>query len=198
MKNAAFPDIAGARHEGSKGQALAQKKHRANGGFTLIEMVAAMVIAGILVAVSVPMLSNGFRAYEASRASLATISKLRYATERMAREIREVRRNAPTTYDISAPSPIAAGNSITFTKQDGVTVTIAQAGPTVTLTYSAPIATAILTDQLSSLQFNYFQADGVTAANTTANVAFVQITLSLTQGTATYSQRTRVGLRNQI
>lgn len=172
------------------------------GGFTLIEMVASMVIVGILVAVSVPMLSNGFRAYEASRASLATMSKLRYATERIVREIREVRRNpgSPANYDIS--SPIATGSSITFNKTDGVTVTtvtIAQAGSTVTLDYNPPNVAPdpVLADQLGSLQFSYFQANGTTAANTTANVAFVQIAISLTQGTATYSQRVRVGLRNQ-
>jgi len=174
-----------------------QIKHRVSCGFTLIEMVASIVILGALAAISVPMLSNGFRAYEATHASLLTLSKLRYATERMVREIREVRRDPanPSDYDIA----VMTATTFKFKKTDGVEVTINQPAQ-VTLAYSIPNVTPppTLTDQVGNLQFKYFKEDGKTETTSKSEVAFVQISLSLTQGTATYPQRVRVGLRNKL
>jgi prepilin-type N-terminal cleavage/methylation domain-containing protein len=161
-------------------------------GFSLIEMVAAIVVLGILVAAAAPMLVNGLRAYDATSASLVTLGKLRYATERLARELREVdHTGANYSLNMSLINP-------QFTKADGVTVTVNQALPNVTLAYSAPpVAPApLLVDQVSALGFAYFDQDNnATASN--VNVRYVQITLSLTQGAGTYTQRTRVALRNK-
>lgn len=172
-------------------------KRHVSRGFTLIELIASLVMLGVLAAISVPMLSNGFRAYEATHASLLTLSKLRYATERMAREIREVRREPanPSAYDITTMSAA----TFQFTKTDGIGVTIAQPAQ-VTLAYSTPVVTPAptLTDQLKILQFNYFKEDGTTVATSKSDVAFVQISLSLIHGTATYPQRVRIGLRNKL
>ena len=174
-----------------------QIKRHFGRGFTLIEMIASIVMLGVLAAVSVPMLSNGFRAYEATHASLLTLSKLRYATERLVREIREVRRDPAnlSDYDIA----VMAATTFKFKKTDGVEVTINKPAQ-LTLDYSTPIVTPppILTDQLGSLQFEYFKEDGTTTATSKSDVAFVQISLSLTHGTATYPQRVRVGLRNKL
>ena len=171
-------------------------KRHASHGFTLIEMVASIIIAGALAAVSVPMLSNGFRAYAATHASLLTLSKLRYATERMVREIREVRRDPanPSNYDIA----VMNATTFKFKKTDGVEVTINKPAQ-ITLAYSIPNVTPspTLTDQVDSLQFKYFKEDGKTETASKSEVAFVQISLSLIQDTATYPQRVRVDLRNK-
>lgn len=170
---------------------------RASLGFTVIEMVTAIVMLGVLAALSVPMLSNGLRAYEATHASMLTLGKLRYATERMAREIREVRRDPakPSDYDIS----VMAAMTFKFKKTDGIEVTLDKPAQ-VTLAYSTPIVTPppTLTDQVGGLEFKYFKEDGTTETTLKSEVAFVQISLSLIHGTATYPQRVRVGLRNKL
>ena len=172
-------------------------RHHASQGYTLIEMVAAILIAGVLAAVSVPMLSNGFQAHSATQASLLTLGKLRYATERMVREIREVRRDPVNLSDYD----IAVMNATTFKfmKTDGVEVTIDKPAQ-ITLAYSIPnvAPSPTLTDQVGSLQFKYFKEDGKTETALKSEVAFVQINLSLTQGAATYPQRVRVDLRNKL
>lgn len=167
-------------------------------GFTLIEMVVTLVLVGILAAIGLSILSNSARAYSATQESLATLGKLRYATERLAREIREVRRDplAPGDYDIA----VMTTATFQFTRTDGVETTLEAAPPRLTLRYSTPVADPppALTDQVASFAFKYFKADGVTAATSKSDVAFVETNLTLTQGGADYAQRTRISLRNKL
>lgn len=166
-------------------------------GFTLIEMVVTLVLVGILAVVGLPILSNSLRAYSATQESLGTLSKLRYATERLAREIREVRRDpaVPTDYDIA----VMTAAKFEFTKTDGVKVTLEAAPPALTLNYAPPVSpTPALTDQVKSFAFKYFKADGVTETTLKNEVAFVEMNLTLTQSGADYVQRTRMGLRNKL
>lgn len=85
-----------------------------------------------------------------------------------------------------------------FTKTDGVEVTVGNSAPSVTLGYTGSAAGAqMLIDQMSALSFAYFDQSGAsTASNIT--VRYVQISLTLTLGSQTYSQRTRVALRDRI
>ena len=167
-------------------------------GFTLIEWVISLIVLGILAMVGLPILSNSARAYSATQESLVTLGKLRYATERLAREIREVRRNPllPTEYDIA----VLSANTFKFTKTDGVEVTLSAAPPALTLGYSTPVVTPApaLTDQVDTQTFKYYKADGVTETTLKSEVAFVEINLALKLDAAVYPQRTRMGLRNKL
>ena len=163
-------------------------------GFTLIEAVVSIIIIGVLAIATVPVLTGGVRTYVTTNTSLNTLSKMRLATERMAREIRHVRRNpgTPTNYDFTTMT----ANSLVFVKTDGNTVSINRALPNVTLGYSAPAASSNLTDQVNNLTFRYYTIDGVTATASLALVAFVEIELEMIEDGVVLTQRTQVGLRN--
>lgn len=170
-----------------------------NRGFTLLEMVLVIVLISVLALAVVPMISTGVSTYSTTTTSIHTLGKLRFATERMARELREVRRNpvTPANFDITP-----GANSVVFYKTDGYRVTLASAVPNVTLTYLSPggVTTAgILTNQLNAatdLSFTYYDIAGVVTASV-SQMAYVQINLVLTEDGAPLRQVTRVALRNQ-
>ncbi len=164
-------------------------------GFTLIELIVVIVLMGILAVAVAPVLLTGVQAFHTTSASIDTLSKLRYAMVRMVREIREVRRNPANTADYDIATMTAT--TLAFTKTDGNAVTISSAAPDVMLAYSTPAASAVLTDELSSLAFSYYKIDGVTPATGVTDVAFVRIDLTLTQNGAPYEQTDWVFLRNQ-
>ena len=165
------------------------------GGFTLIEMTIVIVILGVLAAATTPLLTNSFQAYETNQSNLVTLSKLRYATERIARELREVAFNG-TNYQIAT----MGANTLSFTKNDAAStvVTITAAPPLVTLQYSTPPMSATLTDQVTSLQFQYFDINDNSGGVTNATVAYVDVVLTLTDpNSGAAVQRTRIALRNR-
>lgn len=172
---------------------------RAARGFTLIEAVVSIVLIGVLATAVIPVISGGVKTYAATTTSINTLSKLRYATERMAREIREVRRDpvTPANYDM-----ILGTNNLVFYKADGYRVTITSGVPNGTLTYLSPTAvttSGTLTDQINAvgdLTFTYYDMAGAVTASL-SQVAFVQIDLKLTEDGAPLRQITRVALRNQ-
>lgn len=166
-------------------------------GFTLIEMVVTMTLLAVMAAAAVPFMSNGAKAYNSTTRGLQTISNLRYANERLARELREVQRDASGNFDITTPVNIS-GNTITFRKSDGVEVIISDAAPVVNMRYDSLGSTDyILTDEVTSITFNYYLADGITQANNTSDVAYIEFELILNNGNS-YTQRSRVALRNQL
>ena len=164
-------------------------------GFTLLEMVIALVVLGLLGAAAGYGLVGGALAFSGTSDAVQTLGKLRHASERMAREIREIRRNpvTPAAYDITTMN----ATTLAFTKTDGTSVTLAGTPPLVTLAYSTPAGTHTLTDEVSSLAFTYLQGDGATAATGNGDVGFVELELILSRSGNSYPQRVRVALRNQ-
>ena len=167
-------------------------------GFTLVEMIAALTVLALLAAIAGPYMVNGVRAYNDSASAVHTLSKLRLASERLVREIRETRRNAGSgNYDILSPIANPSG-ALRFVKTDGEPVTIGNTATLLTLAYdSINVATPYtLSDELNSIVFNFWQSDG-TAATNNSDVAFVEFELVLTHAGNNYAQRSRVALRNR-
>lgn len=161
-------------------------------GFSLIELVMVIVILGILAAFVGPVLFNAMRSYDQGQTAMQTQAKMRYAMERISRELREVRRqtNDATFLDV----PAMTATSLAFFKTDGTQVILNLVGNQVNLAY--PAASGVLTDQVGSFALDYFQQDGVTVAATAASLAFVQISMALSEGTNLFSARVRVDVKN--
>lgn len=166
-------------------------------GFTLMEMIITLTLIAILAGITAPYMGNGAQAYNHTATSLQTIDKLRYASERLARELREIQRDENGDYDIETPVSIS-GKHIIFTKTDGETVSIDDTAPTLVMAYSSLNANApyVLTDELSSITFNYYLNDGIRSASTTRDISYIEFELILNKGNE-YRQRTRVALRNK-
>lgn len=165
-------------------------------GFSLIELVIVTIIIGITSAVLAPLMLSSMRAYDYTLGDLVVLDKLRYATERLAREIREIQYASSTTTPATATdcndSPVTTNrycisamtaNSLAFrrsyTDSAGVVtwrnVTFGSTSSAVTLAYSDMSVTGaqVLTNELGSannLAFAYYLQDGTTAATQAGNV----------------------------
>jgi len=198
--------------------------HKAR-GFSLIELVITTVVIGVMAMVLSPLLLSSLNAYDATLGNVVVLDKLRYATERVAREIRGVQYASSTTtpvtdcsdspattdhYCITNMTPTNLKFRRSYTDTAGNvswrTVTINATGSTVTLAYSdinSGVA-QVLTDELSSLNFTYLQQDGSTTATLAGNtnclvtdtcISSVVITLTLSHNGNPYTQRTSIGIR---
>jgi prepilin-type N-terminal cleavage/methylation domain-containing protein len=175
-------------------------------GFTIVELVIVIVVVGTLAVAGVSMFSDTFTTTRVVNAAQSSGNDARYAVERLAREIREVKYiDATNGYSISALS----SSGMTFVRTiDGVdvTVTVARSGSNLTLGYSSPAVTSTLSTQASAftldfLGLNLDTATGVVTTPVTASatsVRFVVISLTVTDAVSgqTITERSRVALRN--
>src|SRR5258706_1148181 len=176
-------------------------------GFTLIEMVMVVIIMAILAAFIALILAEAVSAYDTISRNIEVLTKMRYAMERLAREIRMVRRDPVNSgnYDIVTMAANkfefcqadGAGVIIDYTSPPNVTVAFANAGTFTSVSCSASALTArVLTDMATGFTLTYFNAAGGAAVGKN-DVAYVQVALTLTgTGTSAYNLSTRVDLRN--
>ena len=195
--------------------------HAATQGFTLIEMVIVMVLIALLAVTSAQPLLRAFHARATVSGNLNAIDSLRYATERMVRELRQARYDAQGSgFQLKALDPVSgtasASSGICFVRVGGTDGTsVAQqairlnAGLLTLDSVSFPGCAAVqpqtLAASASSLRFDYWSygsgAQPVLLSASDPNfgklLAFIDITLSITPGNGTpASYRARVVLRN--
>lgn len=193
-----------------------------SGGFTLVELVISIALIGMLAAVGSNIVVNTFNTSRWVDADNANNAQARYALERLAREIREIKYDDLGNACIYATPNVATNMStskLAFYKTSGtysatcatsaVLVTISNSLPNLTLGYSSPAVTAALTDKVSSFSLVYRDSNncatslvgntiGAANCSTTGGMRVVDISLTVTDATSgqRISQLTRVALRN--
>ena len=80
-------------------------------GFSLIELVVAMVLTSMLAVAATQPVLRAIQARAAVTSNLSAIDGLRYATERMVRELRQVRYDAQGTGFKLTPLDAIAGTT---------------------------------------------------------------------------------------
>src|ERR1700716_2391461 len=145
-------------------------------GWSLVELVVAILVLGMLAAFIGPVLVSALTAYDMTSGTVSAYAKMRYARERMEREMRDIRRSpADTTkYDINAGT--LSATNFDFVKWDGTAVKIDLNGTNVRITYGATAGT--LADQASLLEMKYYRHDGTTETAAVNNIEFVQIRMT--------------------
>src|SRR5215211_5127906 len=91
-------------------------------GFSLVELTLVIVILGILVVFVGPVLYNAMRSYAGIQVGATTNANVRYAMERIAREMRDIRRQTTDSayLDIRGMS----ASSMEFFQSDGSRVVL--------------------------------------------------------------------------
>ena len=122
---------------------------RAQAGFTLLELIIVMVIMSTIITLAIfPSVLAGMNAYGATVSNVVVLDKLRYASERMGYEIREL----ATASITSSPLPAIPTAAAPFSFTDSASVktvslylkpasSSTQCDGSVILTYSAPVLT---------------------------------------------------------
>jgi len=181
------------------------KTTRKISGFTLIELLIVMVILGVLSVVLLPLLSSTMRSYNETQSDIRLLDQLRYATERLAREIREVDYQLASGFNFSN----MASDGMAFTRRasdaEGETslfnVIICSDQNQISLGYANLCSNAYpLTEPVTRLTFDYLDENGntlVLSPPPLRGVRSVQMTLILTYQGRVFQQRTRVELKNK-
>ena len=176
-------------------------------GFTLVELIIAIVLIGMLAAVGAKMIASGFSTTRMINADNASTEQARYVMERLVRETREIKYSDSSgnycittmtaTNLIFSKTPQGVDYNPSCGASDTITVTINQSGTDLTLGYNPGVTSATLGDQVSGFTLSYLNIDG-TATTSTSAVKFIVIAVARTDPISgqTISQRTRVALRN--
>jgi len=158
---------------------------RAN-GFTLIEIIITIVIISIIASLAAMIILKGVSGYSAEdqRSNLNYQASL--AMERMERDIRMIRSQGADIATMTA-------TNLQYTNVNGATVGFSWTSPT--LNRWNGTGNDMLATGISAFSFTYLQQDGITAA-TSANVWFIDISMTSQQGTDTVAMHSRVHPRN--
>lgn len=169
---------------------------RAN-GFTLIEIIITIVIVGVIAGIAAGIILQGVKVYSAENSRSDVHYQARLAVERMSREIRLIR--SRTAGDIQ----MMGATDLIFCDMTGKAIEFQLAGTALNRRESAtcsPLAwggwNALSVSGVSPFTITYYDQNGNTAGVTAANLWYVGIDLTDTQGPESLEVRTRVHPRN--
>jgi prepilin-type N-terminal cleavage/methylation domain-containing protein len=166
-------------------------------GFTLIEMVAVIVVAGIIFSFGSVLLGNIFSGYALKRDAADADWQAKVALERMARELRAVRLATAADLDIASATQIrfvdTDGNGVCFYRNGAANRVMRSAdGPATACGATSPQA---LADNVTALTFTYWDNAGAATA-AVANVYYITVDMTVVEGSYGGRFRTNVRPRN--
>jgi prepilin-type N-terminal cleavage/methylation domain-containing protein len=166
-------------------------------GFTLIEMVAVIILTGLIFSFGSAMLGNVFSSYALKRDVTDADWQAKVALERMARELRAVRLATAADLDVASATQIrfvdTDGNGVCFYRNGAANRIMRSAdGPA---TACGTINPQVLADNITALGFTYWRNDGSTAA-AAAEVYYITVAINVVEGSYSASFRTNVRPRN--
>jgi prepilin-type N-terminal cleavage/methylation domain-containing protein len=190
-------------------------------GFSLLELVIVIVLISILAVAATQPILTAFQARSMVATNFSIIDALRYATERIVRELRQTRYDAQGSGFLLMPLDPVSGSSnastgLCFTRVGGNTgstyasIAVRSIGTLVTLDRvaypgCAAASPQTLADRMASLRFDYWSygSSGAPVALTLTDsqfgtrLALIDITLTAsTSSGSPVSYRSRVVLRN--
>lgn len=152
-------------------------------GATLVEMIAVIVIFGIVMSIGVLVLGRSFESYQLTREVTNVDWHGRVALERLTRELREIRSATVTDLEFTATPASelkfidASGASVCFYLSGGRLMRSAD-GPGGACGSTSPQP---LADNASSLNIYFQQRDG-TDATLATNVYYITVNFTVTVG----------------
>ncbi len=190
-------------------------------GFSLLELVIVMVLTALLAVMAMQPILRAIEARTKVANNLGAIDALRYATERIVRELRQARYDAQGAgFKLAAMDPISgianASSGVCFTRVGGsaggtyTSLAIRQSGTRATLdNISYPGCSAVapqaLADNVSTVRFDYWAygsggtplALALSDPSFGSKLSFIDVTLSVMPNNGpAVSHRSRVVLRN--
>lgn len=166
---------------GSRGWSSAPRGER---GFTLIELIMAIVLVGVVAGIIGMVLLGGMQAFVAQDTKASITTQGRLAVERMVRDIRLIR--SRTAADI----PTMTGATLSFVDTSGNSVVYTSGGGAVTRN-----GVALASPNATALTFSYFQQSGAVAASAT-QVWVIEVNLTFAGTNDSQDFRVRVHPRN--
>jgi prepilin-type N-terminal cleavage/methylation domain-containing protein len=161
----------------------------AHKGFTLVEIVAAIVLFGIIGAMVSRVISQSFNSYVIGRNVAETDWQARVAVERMTRELRTIRSPADIT--------INSASDLSFVDADGTTIRYCAGavGGCPGTAGDLMRNSQVLATGVSALNISYLTKTAVVTA-TPAQVYYVVVTFTATQGNISKNYQIAVSPRN--
>jgi prepilin-type N-terminal cleavage/methylation domain-containing protein len=166
-------------------------------GFTLVEMVLVIMLAGIIFSLGSVMLGKVFSSYAMKRDVTDADWQAKVALERAARELRAVRSATAADLDIASFTQVrfvdTDGNGVCFYHNGAANRVMRSAdGPATACGTNNPQP---LADNVTSLTFSYWDNTGAATA-VVASVYYITIGITVIEGSYSASFRTNVRPRN--
>ncbi|BAV32702.1 hypothetical protein SCL_0380 [Sulfuricaulis limicola] len=175
----------------------ARRPRRHVRGFTLVELVVAIILVGIIFGFGSALLGKVFSSYSLKQDIAGGDWQARVALERAARELRAVRSATAADLDIASTAQVrfvdADGNSVCFYRNAGANRMMRSAdGPASACGSTNP---QVLADNITALAFSYWDNAG-NATAVVASVYFITVQMTVVEGAYSGQFRTNVRPRN--